>query len=148
MHPLVRYLILILLAQILRTSGRKLGFDLSPVTDRIQLVSALSELLNLPGSSAAGRVVEFDLQTVGVDLSAEPLDEVLDFRNQHGDDGKIRSPWRRSCETGDGNRRQSDSRGDARGRCKYCGIGAAQKVIFSSTRRSWHAPTSRQSSAS
>lgn len=83
MHPLVRILILIMLAQILRPSGRELGLELSPVTDRLAIVNALSEVLDLPGSSSAGRVVQFDLQTVGVDLSAVPLDEVLDFRNQH-----------------------------------------------------------------
>src|SRR5690606_38218333 len=35
LHPMVRYLVLILLAQILRPAGPKLGFDLSPITDRI-----------------------------------------------------------------------------------------------------------------
>lgn len=83
MHPMVRYLVLILLAQILRPSGAKLGFDLAPVTDRVQLVEALHEILNLPGTVSAGHVVSFDLQTVSVDLTSVPLDEVLDFRNQH-----------------------------------------------------------------
>jgi len=83
MHPMVRYLVLILLAQILRLAGSKMGFDLSPITDRIKIVEALQEILNIPGTASAGHVVAFDLQTVTVDLSSVPLDEVLDFRNQH-----------------------------------------------------------------
>ncbi len=83
MHPMVRYLILILLAQILRPAGPKMGLDLSPITDRAKIVEALQEILSLPGAVLAGHVVAFDLQTVTVDLSSIPLDEVLDFRNQH-----------------------------------------------------------------
>ncbi len=70
MHPQVRALILILLAQILRPAGRDKGLDLSPATDRPQLVAALSELLSLPAMPSAGQVVSFDMETVGVDLRA------------------------------------------------------------------------------
>lgn len=86
MHPLVRYLVLILLAQILRPLGPKLGFDLSPITDRLKIVEALQEILDLPGAASAGHVVAFDLQTVGVDLASVPLDEVLDFPEQYRDE--------------------------------------------------------------
>lgn len=85
MHPMVRYLVLILLAQILRPLGRQMGFDLAPITDRLQIIEALQEILNLPGTASAGHVVAFDLQTVAVDLTTVPLDEVLDFREQHRD---------------------------------------------------------------
>jgi hypothetical protein len=84
LHPLIRYLILTLLAQILRPKGSPLGLDLAPTTDRFEIVGALSELLNVPTLPSAGRVVAFDLQTVAVDLSAVPLDEVLSFRTQYG----------------------------------------------------------------
>lgn len=57
MHPMVRSLVLVLLAQILRPRGQNLGLDLSPATDRPELVGALQELL---------------LQTVGVDLTDVP----------------------------------------------------------------------------
>jgi hypothetical protein len=83
MHPMVRALVLVLLAQILRPTGAKLGVELSPTTDQPKLVQALVELLSLPAHPAAGNVVAFDLNTVGVDLSAVPIDEVLDYRNQH-----------------------------------------------------------------
>jgi hypothetical protein len=83
MHPMVRSLVLVLLAQILREPGRALGFDLSPATDRPAIVDALRELLSLPDSPSAGRVVAFDLNTVGVDVGAIPLDEVLGFRKEN-----------------------------------------------------------------
>ncbi|MEP6911561.1 MAG: hypothetical protein ABI923_02335 [bacterium] len=83
MHPVVRSKILVLLAQILRPKGPALGFELSPATDRPQLVDALSELLLTASPVSTGRVVGFDLETVAPDLSAVPLDEVLDFRKAH-----------------------------------------------------------------
>src|SRR6202040_258096 len=70
---------LVLLAQILRPKGPALGIELSPATDRPKLVDALSEVLDTSPVSS-GRVVAFDVETVAPDLSAVPLDEVLDFR--------------------------------------------------------------------
>lgn len=83
MHPVVRATILVLLAQILRPKGPQVGMELSPATDRPQLVDALSEVLAISSPASAGRVVSFDLETVAPDLSAVPLDEVLDFRKAH-----------------------------------------------------------------
>lgn len=83
MHPLVRATVLVLLAQILRLKGPDLGMELSPATDRPHLVDALSEMLAIGSPASAGRVVAFDLETVAPDLSAIPLDEVLDFRKAH-----------------------------------------------------------------
>jgi hypothetical protein len=42
MHPAVRALVLVLLSQILRPKGPDLGLDLSPATDRPELVRALT----------------------------------------------------------------------------------------------------------
>jgi hypothetical protein len=83
MHPLVRVLILTLLSQIIRAAALAKGTDLSPATDRPALVSALKEVLSLDVPPSAGGVVAFDLETVGVDLSGVPMDEVLAFRKQH-----------------------------------------------------------------
>ncbi|MCH8543715.1 MAG: hypothetical protein LAT61_09105 [Alcanivorax sp.] len=83
MHPTVRYLILVMLAQILRGPSAKKGIDLSPITDRQQILNSLTELLNIPTAPSAGQVIQFDLQAVSADLSAIPLDEVLDYRNQN-----------------------------------------------------------------
>lgn len=83
MHPMVRALILVLLSQILRPHGATLGAELSPATDRPDIVRALEELLGLPATPSAGRVIALDLETVAVDLRLIPLDEVLDFRKQN-----------------------------------------------------------------
>ncbi len=83
LHPTVRYTILVLLAQILRPRGIDRGLDLSPATDRFELVRGLTELLNLPSVPSAGHVIAFDLQNLTVDLAAVPLDEVLAFRAEH-----------------------------------------------------------------
>lgn len=83
MHPDVRSLILILLAQILRPYGANLDAELSPATDSPRLVTALAEMLALKAIPSTETVIQFDLNTVGVDLGSIPIDEVLDFRKQH-----------------------------------------------------------------
>jgi hypothetical protein len=83
MQPMVRCLILVLLSQILRPYGSELGAELSPATDRPDVVQALQELLSLPDVPSAGHVVALDLETVSVDLRLVPMDEVLDFRKEH-----------------------------------------------------------------
>ena len=83
LHPKVRYLVLVLLSQILRPYGGTIDANLSPATDVGGMVSALAELLALEVKPSQGSVVEFDLNTVTVDLAAVPFDEVLDFRKQN-----------------------------------------------------------------
>jgi len=85
MHPMVRSLVLVLLSQILRPYGSKIDADLNPVTDMGNLVQALSEILSVKREPSTGSVIEFDLNTVTVDLGAIPIDEVLDFRAQNLD---------------------------------------------------------------
>ena len=83
MHPKVRSLVLVLLSQILRPYGSTINANLSPATDMGNMVRALSELLSLKIEPSRGSVVEFDLNTVTVDLGSVPFDEVLDFRKQN-----------------------------------------------------------------
>lgn len=83
MHPVVRSLVLVLLAQILRPHGEKIGAELSPATDMPAIVQALSELLSIKSTPSIGDVISFDLNIVGVNLGPVPIDEVLDFRKQH-----------------------------------------------------------------
>ena len=85
MHRTVRSLILVLLAQILRSKGEEMGLTLSPATDQKRLVEALNEIIsNLESSTPSiGEIVSFDMTKVGVDLSSVPIDEVLDYRNQN-----------------------------------------------------------------
>lgn len=83
MHPKVRSLVLVFLSQILRPYGGKLNARLSPATDMGNMVHALTEILTVKTDPSVGAVVEFDLNTVTVDLGAIPIDEVLDFRKQN-----------------------------------------------------------------
>jgi hypothetical protein len=83
MHPTVRGLVLVLLAQILRPYGPQFGFELSPATDRYQVVDALHSLLSIPSAPSSGHVVSLDIETVGADLGPVPIDEVLGFRREH-----------------------------------------------------------------
>jgi hypothetical protein len=83
MHPMVRYLVLVLLSQILRPCGERLGLELSPATDRPQLVEALENILSLPESPTSGHVIALDLHTVGADLASVPINEVLAFRKEN-----------------------------------------------------------------
>jgi hypothetical protein len=83
MHPKVRSLVLVLLSQILRPHGTILNANLNPATDMPKMVLALSDLLGVNTEPTEGQVVEFDLNTVTVDVGAVPIDEVLDFRAQN-----------------------------------------------------------------
>lgn len=83
MHPRVRVLILVFLAQILRHGGPEHGLELLPTTDRSDVFDGLTEFLNAPQMASSGSVVSSDLEVVAVDLSLIPLDEVLDYRKQH-----------------------------------------------------------------
>lgn len=83
MHPVVRSLILVLLAQLLIPTGKTKGLDLHPVTDRPDVHQSLMELLGLPNFASAGRVVALDLANVGVDLSSVPIGEILGFRGTY-----------------------------------------------------------------
>ncbi len=85
MHRTARALILVLLAQILRSQGESMGVTLSPATDQWHFVEALKELISIENSPAPsiGDIVSFDMSMVGVDLAGVPMDEVLDFRRQN-----------------------------------------------------------------
>lgn len=83
MHPTIRSLILVLLAQILRPHGKQMGLDFSPLTDQWMILDSLTALLKLPKAPSSGHVVQFDMETLGVDLAGVPMDEVLSFRDQY-----------------------------------------------------------------
>ncbi len=84
MHPLARSLVLVLLAQILRTVARAKGMELCPATDRPEIHVALRELLKLPTMASAAHVVSLDVQAAGLDVADVPVDELLAFRKEHG----------------------------------------------------------------
>ena len=83
-EPTILVLVLVLLAHILRPKGEDMGITLSPATDQREVVNVLGEILK-PESSppTVGDIVSFDMAKVGVDFGTVPIDEILDFRQQH-----------------------------------------------------------------
>jgi hypothetical protein len=85
MHPSIRMLYLVLLAQFLREAGPGVGAELSPATDRSDVQHMLVELLGaVAPTPGAARVVSLDLEVVAPRLDSVPLDELLAFRAEHG----------------------------------------------------------------
>lgn len=84
LHPVVRTTVLVLLSQLARSRGRRLGLELHPVTGEQEAMTGLSTVLSLRSMPSAGQIVTLDLETVAVDLASVPLDEVLSFREAHG----------------------------------------------------------------
>jgi hypothetical protein len=84
LHPLVRTCILVVLSQLAPEAGAEIGLELLPVTPSRERISDLLSILRLPGMASGGQVVAIDTETVGLDLSAAPLDAVLEFREAHG----------------------------------------------------------------
>jgi hypothetical protein len=83
MHPAVRSTYLVLLAQLARRAGERRGLDLHPATNRPEAHDVIARTLNLPSMPSRGRVIDFDLQAVSVDLDDVPLDELLSYRADH-----------------------------------------------------------------
>lgn len=84
LHPAVRALVLVVLPQLLRAPAEAAGYALQPTTANPRTARALLDALDLTPMPTAGHVVTLDLEQVTLDLGPIPLDEVLDFRRQHG----------------------------------------------------------------
>ncbi|MBE1468183.1 hypothetical protein [Kibdelosporangium phytohabitans] len=84
LHPAVRAFVLVVLPQLLRAPAEAAGYALQPVSFRNRWLQALLDTLDTPALPTAGHVVALDLEQVTLDLSTISLDEVLDFRRQHG----------------------------------------------------------------
>jgi hypothetical protein len=84
LHPAVRAFVLVVLPQLLRTPAEAAGYALQPVSARSRHLQALLETLDKPILPTAGHVIALDLEQVSLDLTPISLDEVLDFRRQHG----------------------------------------------------------------
>jgi hypothetical protein len=79
----VRTAFLLLLAQYARHTGRRHGLNLHPASNAPRVDEGLRALLEADVMPSRGNVVGFDLETVGVDLEAVPLDELIDYRREH-----------------------------------------------------------------
>lgn len=85
MHPEVRSAYLLVLAQLARETGARLGLDLHPVTNGRGAGEGFRRLLELKPMPSRGQVVDFDLQIVAIDLDHIPLDDVLQFKRESQD---------------------------------------------------------------
>ena len=85
MRPQVRNTYLVLIAQLAREAGKRHGLDLHPVTNNTSVQTYFETLLSREPMPSRGHVVAFDLDLVSVDLDLVPLDDVLAFRQEHGE---------------------------------------------------------------
>lgn len=85
MHPLVRSVYLVVLAQLSREVGQRAGLDLHPVTNGNGrgAMDAFGHFLELAPMPSRGHVVGMDLEVVGIDLETIPLDDVLAYRREN-----------------------------------------------------------------
>lgn len=85
MHPLVRRVFLVVLAQLAREAGGRHQLDLHPVTNREDVSVAFERFLGLAPMPSRGKVVSFDVEAVTIDLDDVPLADVLQYRRENGD---------------------------------------------------------------
>jgi len=83
-HEDIRALVLATLGQLLRRPGEALGYSLQPLGQEPRFVRALMNTLDSAPMPTAGRVVTSDLAEVTLDLTSVPLEDVLEFRAEHG----------------------------------------------------------------
>jgi hypothetical protein len=86
LHPVVRRTVLVLLSQLARDAGHRSGLELHPATPNRQVIADLIETLAWAPMPSSGHVVALNLEVVSLNLASVPLDEILDFRQQHGAD--------------------------------------------------------------
>ena len=69
----------------MRTAGAERDLCLHPVTSHRQAIADLAATLSRKGMPSHGRFVQLDLEAVSLDPRSVPLDEVLQFRDEHRD---------------------------------------------------------------
>ena len=85
LHPTVRKTILVLIAQLSRLHGSEAGYAVHPVTSSYDALADLTQVLPGDGALSQGSVLLLDLEPVSLDVSGVPLDEVLQFREEHSE---------------------------------------------------------------
>jgi len=85
LHPIVRTTILVVLGQLARVAGTRRGMAVHPATNDFTAARDLIRVLDREPMPSAGHVISLDLEAVTLNLDSVPLDDVLDFRAEHGD---------------------------------------------------------------
>lgn len=83
LHPVVRKTILVILGQLSRPAGKRRGMAIHPITEHRSEISELVDFLERGALPSASNVVHLDIEPVALDLSLVPLEEVLEFRDEH-----------------------------------------------------------------
>ena len=83
LHPTVRMTILVILGQLTRASGARKNLNVHPATNNLHAVGELIQTLSREPMPSAARVISLDLEPVSFDLDPVPLDDVLEFREEH-----------------------------------------------------------------
>lgn len=83
LHPTVRMTILVILGQLSRAAGARKNLNVHPATNNLHAVGELIHTLSREPMPSAARVISLDLEPVSFDLDPVPLDDVLEFREEH-----------------------------------------------------------------
>ena len=83
LHPTVRQTILVLLGQLSRVAGARRGLAVHPTSSSSNGISDLAAILSSDLMQTASGTVMLDAEPVTLNLDLVPLDEVLDFRDEH-----------------------------------------------------------------
>ena len=83
LHPSVRTTILAILGQLSRVTGARKGLSVHPATNDAGAITDLMRTLSRKPMPSADRVITLDLEAVSFDLTLVPLDDILEFREEH-----------------------------------------------------------------
>lgn len=83
LHPHVRATILVILAQLARVAGNKRNLSVHPATNDHRAVRDLIETLSRETMPSRAKVIALDVEPAGFDMSTVPLDELLQFKEEH-----------------------------------------------------------------
>ncbi len=83
LHPSVWTTILVILGQLSRVTGARKGLSVHPATNDADAIAGLMRRLSREPLPSADRVITLDLEAVSFDLTLVPLDDILEFREEH-----------------------------------------------------------------
>ena len=83
LHPTVRTTILVILAQLSRAAGARKDLNIHPATNNPQAIRDLIQTLSRDPMPSADNVVTLAVEPVSFDLTLIPLDDILEFREEH-----------------------------------------------------------------
>lgn len=86
MHPIVRLATLVLLSQVAIGVGYRKGLYLRPTASSARFARSFSSFFSIPTMPSAGSIVSLDVDSIELDFSKVPLDDVLAFREENGAD--------------------------------------------------------------